>query len=61
MNTSYSVVEEDTSGMPGTVEVCVQVTGILDRSISVYLNTAEGTATGTFCSCGILVYFADCH
>ena len=46
LNSSYSVVEEDVSGMPGTVEVFIQLTGALNRSISVYLQTAGGTATG---------------
>ena len=38
---SYSISEGN-----GSVEVCVQVTGVLQSSLSVSLTTVDGTATG---------------
>ena len=38
---SYSISEGN-----GSVEVCVQVSGILQSSLSVSLTTVDGTATG---------------
>ena len=38
---SYSISEGN-----GSVEVCVQVTGVLQGSLSVSLTTVDGTATG---------------
>ena len=38
---SYSVSESDTS-----VEVCVDLQGIIERNASVSLQTSDGTATG---------------
>ena len=40
-NESYSISEGN-----GSVEVCVQVSGILRSSLSVSLTTVDGAATG---------------
>ena len=41
---TYNISEDD-----GSVEVCVQVSGILRSSLSVSLTTVDGTSTGEQC------------
>ena len=40
-NESYTISEED-----GSVEVCVQVSGVLRSSLHLSLTTVDGAATG---------------
>ena len=43
---TYTVLEETESGSPSVVEVCIQLTGELERPVTVTLFTEEDTATG---------------
>ena len=44
--TRYTVSEEDDDGEGSEVEICINLTGELDRSVTVYLTTVNGSATG---------------
>ena len=43
---AYSVVEEDENGNGNEVEICISLSGTLERDVAVYLTTASGSATG---------------
>ena len=40
--------EEDDNGNGNTVEVCIDSNGYLDRDVTVYLSTSDGSAEGIF-------------
>lgn len=58
--TTYAAPEEDDSGEGYEVEVCINRSGELERSVAVYLTTASGSATGNYrhwmCSCSRNTY-----
>jgi len=41
--TVYSVMESD-----GIVEVCVELSGVLERDVTISLSTSDGSAVGKF-------------
>ena len=43
---AYSVVEEDENGNGNEVEICISLSGTLERDVAVYLTTSSGSATG---------------
>ena len=43
---TYTVLEETESGPSSVAEVCVQLIGQLERSVTVTLYTEEDSATG---------------
>lgn len=43
---SYEVEEEDENGDGNTVEICINRIGYLERSVTVYLSTIDGSAEG---------------
>ena len=42
----YYVDEEDGNGDDNIVEICINRYGVLERSITVYLTSSDGTAIG---------------
>ena len=44
--TVYSMMEDDENGRALSVEVCLVLTGSLNRSVTVSLSTSDGTAIG---------------
>lgn len=45
---TYSMMEEDESGDGSVVEVCLVLTGGLQRRILVSISTMNGSAAGTY-------------
>ena len=42
----YSVVEDDGNGNGNEVEICINLSGTLERDVTVYLTTSSGSAIG---------------
>lgn len=46
VTSEHSVMEEDEEGQGGEVEVCVRLTGVLEKAVRVELSTESDTARG---------------